>query len=227
MPPGSVVDDLELVIDDIGGGGPPQQPPARNGGGDGGGSGRERDRGWGKPSPRRYATAIAFAMISILMFFMAMSAAFIVLRATSGKWVTFQMPWILWANTAVLLLSSLTIELARKRLSLQDSRSFRQLWLATIGLGLLFVAGQLDAWRFLVNQGLFVSSTLASGFFYVVTAAHGLHLLGGICALFFVAFRNFAKGKVTQALAAEVVSYYWHFMDGLWIFLFLLIYFGR
>ena len=226
MPPASILDDIELIIDDIGGGGG-SRPPVRGDGGDDNDPDRGRDRSWGKPSPRRYATAIALAIISILMFFMAMVAAFIVLRATSGKWVTFHVPWILWLNTALLLFSSLTLETARKKLAASDNRGFRQLWFLTTGLGLLFVAGQLAAWRSLVDQGVYASSTLASGFFYVFTAAHALHLLGGICALFYVGFRNFDKGDVTRALAAEVTSYYWHFMDALWVFLLLLLYFGR
>jgi cytochrome c oxidase subunit III len=222
----NVLDDLELIIGDTGhsGGGPPP------GGGDGGGGDdrdRGRDRSWGNPSPRRYSTAIGLAIVSILMFFMAMAAAFIVLRATSHKWVTFHMPWILWVNTAVLLTSSFTLEQARRRLAAENSEGFRKLWLLTTGLGLLFVAGQLIAWRELVAQGVYVASTLANSFFYVFTAAHGVHLLGGICALLFVGFRNFEKAKVTRALAAEVASYYWHFMDGLWVFLLLLLYFGR
>jgi cytochrome c oxidase subunit III len=226
MPRTDVLDDLELIIDDIGRRGG-NQPPGRGDGGKGGGRDRERNRPWGTPSPRRYATAIALAMISILMFFMAMSAAFIVLRATSHKWVSFQLPWILWVNTAVLLTSSLTLELARHRLSSGNPAGFRKLWIASTVLGLLFLTGQLFAWRILVAEGVYIASTISSSFFYVITAAHGLHLFGGVCALLFVAFRNFDKTRVTRALAAEVSSYYWHFMDGLWIFLFLLLYFGK
>jgi cytochrome c oxidase subunit 3 len=227
MPSPTILDDIELIIDDIGGGGGPRPPAGRDGGDGDDDPDRGRDRSWGKPSPRRYATAIALAMISILMFFMAIVAAFIVLRATSTKWITFHVPTILWLNTSVLLLSSLTLEFARKKLAVSDGRGFRQLWFLTTGLGLLFVAGQLMAWRSLADQGVYARSTLASGFFYVFTAAHALHLLGGICALLYVGFRNFEKSNVTRSLAAEVASYYWHFMDGLWVFLLLLLYFGK
>ena len=226
MPPGTVLDDLDLVLDDIGGGGGSLPPRGRDGGGDGDRD-RGSDRSWGAPSPRRYATAIALAIVSIFMFFMAMVGAFIVLRATSHEWITFHVPWILWVNTAVLLCSSLALELARKKLAAFDVQNFQRLWILTTLLGFLFVAGQLTAWYVLVKQGVYAASTLAASFFYVFTAAHGLHLLGGICALLYVGFRDFEKTKVTRPLAAEVASYYWHFMDGLWIFLLLLLYFGR
>lgn len=225
MPGTSVLDEIELILEDIGGGGG-NQPPHR--GDDGGNSGRG---GKGPPpggsSARRYSTAIVLAMVSILMFFMAMVAAFIVLRATSSMWVRFHVPAILWANTAVLLLSSLTMELAKKRLLESDTRRFQKLWWLTTGLGFLFLAGQLVAWRLLVEQGVYVASTLASSFFYVFTAAHGAHLLGGLCALVYVAVRRFDSSRVPRAVAADVVSYYWHFMDGLWLFLLALMYFGR
>ena len=227
-----VLDEIELIIEDIGGGGGGKPPRDGGDGGDGGGgdSGRgdsPRRRQSQQPSPRRYATAIALASVSILIFFMAMAAAFLVLRATSPRWVTFHLPAIVLVNTAVLLASSATMEWAQRRLACGDREGFHRLWLLTTGLGVLFLVGQLVAWRQLVSQGIYVATTQASSFFYVFTALHGLHLLGGVTALFYVAFRDFGKGRVTRAIAAEVTSYYWHFMDGLWLFLLALLYLGR
>jgi cytochrome c oxidase subunit 3 len=223
MPGTNVLDDLELIVEDIGGGGGGPRPPA---GGDPGGGG---NRNWpsGRPSSRRYATAIALAMVSIFMFFMAMVSAFIVLRETSQRWIPLHLPSILFLNTLILLASSLTMEISRKKLA-ASVHEFRVWWGITTGLGLLFVAGQLVAWRELVHEGIYVASTLASGFFYIFTALHGLHLLGGICALLYVAVRNFDSARrVSRRTAADVTSYYWHFMDGLWVFLFALLYFGK
>ena len=76
-------------------------------------------------------------------------------------------------------------------------------------------------------QGVFVASNPASSFFYIFTAAHGIHLLGGVCALMYVLLHAFKKTEAPRALAAEVTSYYWHFMDGLWIFLVALLYLGK
>ncbi len=222
MPGSSIVEDIELIIEDIGGGGG-KGPPA---GGDDGGDGGKR-RGPQVPSSRRYATAIVIAIISIVMFFMAMASAYIFLRANSSRWVPLHLPSIIWVNTAILLLSSGAMELARRRLSLADVRQFRKLWLAATTLGILFLAGQLVAWRQFVLAGFYVSTNQASSFFYIFTGLHGLHLLGGICALLYVSFRKFEKAKVSRSVAAEVASYYWHFMDGLWIFLLALLYLGK
>jgi cytochrome c oxidase subunit 3 len=125
------------------------------------------------------------------------------------------------------LVSSYTLEKARQRLSGADLAGFRKLWRVTTILGVSFLAGQIIAWLQLVASGLYIASNQATSFFYIFTAAHAVHLLGGIGALLFVAVRNFDKGKISLQTAAKITSYYWHFMDGLWVFLVLLLYFGR
>jgi cytochrome c oxidase subunit 3 len=225
MPGTTAVPDVEVIIEDSRGGGGGSQPPA---GGDGGDDGDDdqHSRKW-SPNSRRYSTAIAIGIVSILMFFMALAGAFIVLRRTSEVWVTVHLPRILWANTLILLGSSFTLERARSRLLLADVSGFRRLWSLTTVLGFLFVAGQLVAWRQLVAQGVYISSNQASSFFYIFTGAHAVHLLGGVAALLFVSLRNFDKSKISVSTAADLVSYYWHFMDGLWIFLLALLYLGK
>ncbi len=225
MPGTTAFPDEELITDDIGGGGGGPPPPP-GGGDDGDDDDRNRRRKW-SPSPKRYSTAIAIGIVSILMFFMALASAFIVLRRGSEVWVTVHLPRILWANTCVLLASSFTLESARRRLFLADLSGFRKFWSMTTVLGFLFVVGQLIAWRQLVAQGVYIASNQASSFFYIFTGAHAVHLLGGVGALLFVAFRKFEKTKISLPLAAEITSYYWHFMDGLWIFLLALLYVGK
>jgi cytochrome c oxidase subunit 3 len=119
------------------------------------------------------------------------------------------------------------MELARRRLAVGDVRQFRRLWFVATILGVLFLFGQLAAWRQFVLEGFYVATNQGSSFFYIFTGLHGLHLLGGICALLYVAFRKFERAKVSRVVAAEVASYYWHFMDGLWIFLLALLYLGK
>ncbi len=215
--------DTELIVVDIGGGCGGKEPPARSDGGGDGDKGR-RPR---KPPQRRYSTAIMLGMISILVFFLGLCSAFIVLKHVSQTWVPLHLPRILWLNTAVLVLSSYTLERARRRLSAIDFPGFRKLWRATTILGILFLAGQLIAWLQLVASGIYIASSQATSFFYIFTAAHAVHLLGGVAALLYVATRNFEKGKISRTTAVEVTSYYWHFMDGLWVFLLLLLYLGR
>jgi cytochrome c oxidase subunit III len=222
MPGTSIVEDIELIIEDIGGGGGKNPPP----GGDDGDEGGKR-RGRQAPSSRVYATAIVLAIVSIVMFFMAMASAFLYTRANSNRWVPLHLPSVIWFNTAILLLSSGAMELSRRRLAFGEVRQFRKLWFVATALGFVFLAGQLVAWRQFILAGFYVSTNQASSFFYIFTGLHGLHLLGGICALLYVSFRKFEKAKISRTVAAEVVSYYWHFMDGLWIFLLALLYLGK
>lgn len=224
MPGTTTLEDIELIIKDIGGGGG-KTPPA--GGDDGDGGDGNKRRGPQRPSSRRYTTAIVIALVSIVMFFMAMAAAFIYLRARSDKWVPLQLPAIIWVNTLILLLSSGAMELARRSLAQADVKQFRRLWSAATALGVLFLVGQLVAWREFVLAGFYVATNQASSFFYIFTGLHGLHLLGGIFALLYVLFRKFEAAKVSRSVAAEIASYYWHFMDGLWIFLLALLYLGK
>jgi len=219
--------DVELIIDDIGGGGGGKPPAHRGGGGDGGEDRSKQPRRSYPPSPRRYYTGIAVAIVSILMFFMALASAFLLRRGTSTNWVPVHLPSVLWLNTVVLLVSSATLELARRQLSQAKVRAFRKFWAATTVLGLLFLAGQVIAWRQLVAAGIFMASNPGSSFFYILTGAHAIHLFGGISALLFVSFRKFENAKVTLSTAAEITSHYWHFMDALWVFLFALLYLGK
>jgi len=223
MPGTTTSHDIELIIEKKTGDGGGKVPPA---GGDGGGNDEGKNRPKRQPSPNRYYTGIAIGIVSVLMFFMALASAFLV-RKGGPDWVPVHIPWLLWLNTAVLATSSGTLEMARKRLAHADVGGFRNLWLMTTVLGVVFLAGQLVAWRMLVGQGIYLASNPASSFFYIFTGAHALHLIGGVGALIYVARRNFDAAKLTRSVAAEVTSYYWHFMDGLWLFLLALLYLGR
>jgi len=223
MPGSTATPDIELIIEkktSDGGGG--NLPPA---GGDGGGDDGKRPRRW-KPSPRRYYTGMALGIVSILMLFMALASAFLVRRG-SGDWIPVHIPTLMWINTVVLLASSATLELARHRLAKGRLSSYRNLWLVTTALGVGFLVGQIVAWRQLVAAGIYLASNPASSFFYIFTGAHALHLFGGVAALIYVARRNFDQAQVTRSVAAEVTSYYWHFMDALWLFLLALLYLGK
>ncbi|HEX3375275.1 MAG TPA: cytochrome c oxidase subunit 3, partial [Candidatus Acidoferrales bacterium] len=208
--PGTVFDDVELIDAGRGGG----TPPPAGGDGDGDGHGSRR------PFPRRaYFTALQLGLAAIVMFFMAMASSYIVRRGLGTDWQRTPIPPVLWFNTAVLLTSSVTIIVARKKLASGEREVFQSLWWVTTGLGILFLAGQIVAWRQLAAAGMLLATNPSSSFFYVLTAAHGAHLAGGIFFLFYVAFRPWRKSRISQETAAELASIYWHFMDGLWIFL--------
>jgi len=209
------------LVEKNNGGGGAGLPPA---GGDGGDN--DRNRRTPQPSAQRYYTGIAIGIVAVLMFFMALASAFLV-RKGGADWAPVQIPALLWLNTIVLVASSVTLEVARRKLAHGDPAGFRRVWFVTTALGVLFLLGQLVAWRILAGQGIYLASNPASSFFYIFTGAHALHLLGGVGALLYVARRNYSEAQITQSAAAEVTSYYWHFMDALWLFLLALLYLGK
>ncbi len=216
--PGTIVDDIEII-------------DAGHGGGTGTPAGGDDDSGSSgplHPVPRRaYFTALQLGLAAIVMFFMALASSYIVRKGLGNDWQRTPMPVVVWLNTAILLVSSLTMVFARKKLAGGDREAFQSWWWVTTGLGLLFLAGQIIAWRQLAAEGMLLSTNPSSSFFYLLTAAHGAHLAGGIFALFYVIFRPWKRSRISQATAAELTSIYWHFMDGLWIFLLLLLTLGR
>jgi cytochrome c oxidase subunit 3 len=172
------------------------------------------------------------ALAGILMMFAALTSAY-VLRQSGGQssgpiWGAIQMPAMLWVTTAVLIASSVTLEMARRALGRSAFTGFKRLMLVTTALGFGFLVGQVIVWRQLASQGIYLSSSPHSSFFYVLTSLHGLHLLGGVVGLAYVTVRGyqFNYGPARRT-AVDVTARYWHFMDGLWVYLFLLLFFWR
>lgn len=172
---------------------------------------------------RTYVTGMMMALAGILMFFMALVSAYVVRKGMpNSDWMAMpELPRILWLNTCVLLASSAALVFARARSRDDDETGFRRWWSASTVLGVCFLAGQIVAWRELVAGGVYLATNASSSFFYLFTAAHGLHLAGGLAALIWILMRP--TRRLTRGTAAEVVSMYWHFMDGIWIFLFLVL----
>lgn len=192
-------------------------------------------------SANRYRIGMLVALASILMMFTALSSAYIVRAASSDDWQKLAMPRVLLLSTALILVSSGTLEIARRKLK-QFSENLHRRWLLlTIALGLGFLVSQLLAWRQLARQGVYVATNPHSSFFYLLTATHGVHLLGGLLAVVYLAIRaGSAKHGADQSgleineaaiakrqAATDAVSLYWHFMDVLWVYLFLLLFLWR
>jgi cytochrome c oxidase subunit 3 len=223
MPGSTVTEEVELIGTGKGGGGDSSRD---NGGFGGGGDDWKGSSGSARVPQRAYVTGMVIALSGILMFFMALVSAYIVRKdMPNSGWVQLNVPRILWLNTLILIASSFTLTRSRSRFLANDDASFRHWWGVTTILGVFFLIGQVIAWRQLAAAGLLLATNPASSFFYVFTAAHGLHLLGGVLALLLVAFRP--THKLTRGTATEIVAMYWHFMDGLWVFLFLLLLLGR
>ena len=180
-------------------------------------------RGWGefRVPERTYRLGMWFALTGIVMLFAAFTSALVVRKGMSFDWVPVRVPQVLWVNTFVLIVSSATLELARRSLRTGAAKEFIRWLSVTLVLGLGFLSGQLIAWRELASRGVYLASNPGSSFFYVLTAVHGIHLLGGMVALGYVVLRarRIAFGEVRRA-PLEVTAIYWHFMDALWIYLF-------
>jgi cytochrome c oxidase subunit III len=195
---------------------PPPPPPGGRGGDDSSGSGSSFPISKGQ-------IGVWILLTAVIMLFAGLSSAYIVLRGVPA-WQNIQLPWLLWPNTAILLLSSVAIDISRRAIRRNDVQSMKR-WLAVGGLlGFVFLAGQLAAWRQLVNAGVYVPSTLQSGFFYILTGLHGMHLFGGVVALG-VVFGKALRDRLTafNYEPLKLCALYWHVMDGLWIYLFLLL----
>jgi cytochrome c oxidase subunit 3 len=179
-------------------------------------------------SPEPSRTGIWVGLAAISMSFAAFTSALVVRQATAADWKHLSLPPILFVNTLFLLGSSCTLEMARRRVAafargLSTERSSASLWLtATLGLGVLFVAGQYIAWRQLRAEGFFLASNPNSSFFYVLTAVHALHVLGGLAALLRVNYLFHRPVLALRRSTMDATAYYWHFMGVLWLYVLLL-----
>ena len=180
-----------------------------------------------KYTPPPASTGIWVILAAIGMTFAAFTSALVVRKGGATDWRHFTLPSILYWNTLVLLASSVTLEFSRKRVAAFMAAGRVGVanpapWLyATLGLGFAFVAGQYIAWRQLNAQGLYLATNPSSSFFYVFTAAHALHLMGGLGGLVRVVARlNRASLRRTTL---DATARYWHFMDVLWVYLLLLL----
>jgi cytochrome c oxidase subunit 3 len=178
-------------------------------------------------SPPPSSTAIWVVLFAVTMMFAAFTSALIVRKGSSFDWQTFTLPSVLYFNTLLLIASSITLEVARRRITAfmggtksQGESPARWLYI-TLFLGLLFVAGQYAAWAQLRAEGLYLATNPSSSFFYLLTVTHAIHVLGGIGGLIYV-IRKLNK-SVLRRNQLVATSRYWHFMGALWLYLLLLL----
>ncbi|HKB65349.1 MAG TPA: cytochrome c oxidase subunit 3 [Pyrinomonadaceae bacterium] len=177
-------------------------------------------------SPEAYRVTMWMVIAAIVMMFAALSSAYIIL-SFDGERRRVTMPPMFFLSTGIIILSSFTIETAKRSLKRENESRYRGWTIATLVLGLFFLAAQVMGWRELAAQGVYFASHPHSTFFYFFTGVHGVHLLGGIAGLSYLAIRGQRKGKVGKVMPKEtsagLMSLYWHTMDALWIWLFLLL----
>jgi len=224
------------------------------GGDDGGGRGGDDDTPSYRERLRRYRLLVAFALSSVVMIFVAFTTAYVVRKAGTGVWDPahneYVNNWIpatlpvatLLVNTFVLLLSSVTLEIARRRaaedvvlapiaripgIRVADNRSLPWVWL-TVALGVMFLGGQYVAWRQLRMSQIDIATNISSSFFFILTGVHAVHLMGGVLALLYAGCTGWLhRSPETRRIVIDVTAWYWHFMAVLWIYVFALLYFAR
>ncbi len=201
----------------------PPPPPADWGGGEGSGSGSSPE---GRGADRRASFIGVFLLVAATgMVFAALSVAFWMRQSTSDDWISMHKPPLLWVNTAVLLASSVVLDRARVALKHGRRDSFNLWWTAATALGIAFLIGQGIVWRELSNAGVYIASSPTSSFFYLLTAAHAAHLLGGLGALIYVDVQALRlRLGPAKRTAIDVTAVFWHFLDGVWLYLMVLLY---
>jgi len=218
----------------------------RDGGGNGGGGNGYADY---HHRLRRARLAIVILMVAIVMLFVAFTSAYVFRKGLPTfddqthsyvrDWIPVNLPiQLLLVNTIVLLLSSVTIEMARRQIirqvalagvgripgvSVTGGRSFP--WLgATVVLGATFLVGQWMAWRELADRGFYMATNPSSSFVYLLTAAHAVHLCGGLVAMLYAAGTSLLRKPLeARCIVLDVTAWYWHFMAFLWVYVFALL----
>ncbi len=203
------------------GGLPPIDEEPFNWEGDGDGSGGNfHQRG---ASRKTSMIGLAVMMSASVMTFAALAAALIVRRGMGHDWVKMPLPWILWPNTAILILSSVVLDIARRLLKRGNRVAFNWLWMIGTLLGAAFLVGQTLAWTELHSRQVFLASNPSNGFFYALTWTHAAHAVAGLLALIYVATMalRYRLGPRKRTIV-EVSTMFWHFLDVMWILLMLM-----
>lgn len=174
------------------------------------------------------AVKVGLAMFLAVLFSMfALFGSAYAMRMHMGDWQTLPKPWLLWLNTGVLVVSSLAMGMAQLAARQDDLARMRQGMLAGGASALLFVLGQLLAWRQLVAEGYYLTGNPANSFFYLLTTVHGLHLLGGLVALGRAWIALQRGGDLARVrLNVGLCAIYWHFLLLVWLYLLALLLHG-
>jgi cytochrome c oxidase subunit 3 len=220
--------------------------PGRVGGTGPGGNGGGRDPGGGSdgpdddPStdearfvPEKSRVLTAFVLLVVLMTFGGLSAAYVVIATNdAAEWRPFALPVQVWVSTALILASSIAFHLGKTAVDRYDQPGAKRWFIVTTILGAAFISSQILAWFELVSRGLYVKGNPYVGFFYILTGVHAVHVVGGIIALGSILLRVWQPGANSEAALkrrtmAQVVGWYWHFMGGIWLAIFVLLGFWK
>ena len=180
---------------------------------------------------RSYKLLLLFAMISMTMMFAGLTSAFVVSKSRADWLKDFQLPSAFYFSTALIIGCSLTFHLAKKAIQKNNQTATTAFLLATLALGIGFVILQFVGFGQIVANGYYFTgaeSSITTTFLYIVTVVHLVHLAGGLISLLIIIYNHFKqKYNSTQTLGIELGAMYWHFLDLLWVYLFLFLYFFK
>lgn len=180
---------------------------------------------------RSYKLLLLFAMISMVMMFAGLTSAFVVSKSRADWLKDFQLPTAFYFSTAVIIGCSITFYLAKKAIQKDNQSATTAFLLGTLALGVLFVILQFVGFGQIVANGYYFTgaeSSITTTFLYIVTVVHLIHLAGGLISLLIIIFNQFKhKYNSSQTLGIELGAMYWHFLDLLWIYLFLFLFFFK
>jgi cytochrome c oxidase subunit 3 len=174
---------------------------------------------------RASLVGLLILLVSTGIVFLALVVAFVARRLMGDDWISTPKPPILWVNTGILIASSVALDLARRALKARQRVNFNRWWTTATALGGVFLIGQAIAWSQLRAAGIYVATNPSSSFFYVLTAVHALHLIGGMVALTWVDVQALRlRLGPAKRTAIDVCAVFWHFLDALWIMLMAIFY---
>lgn len=180
---------------------------------------------------RSYKLILLFAMVSMTMMFAGLTSAFVVSKSRADWLKDFQLPTAFYFSTLVIMGSSITFYLAKKAIQKNNQSATTRFLLATLALGIAFVILQFVGFGQIVANGYYFTgaeSSITTTFLYIVTVVHLIHLAGGLISLLVIIYNHYKqKYNSSQTLGIELGAMYWHFLDLLWVYLFLFLYFFK
>lgn len=169
--------------------------------------------------PKKFA--LWLFMVTVVMIFAALTSAYIV-RQAEGNWLEYELPDIFWVTSGIVLLSSISLQWSYFSAKKDNFISLRIGMLLTVILGIAFLVGQWYSWVALVDRDVFFVGNPAGSFLYVFTGLHAVHLISGVIFLIIVLISTIRLKVHSKALnTMEMATTYWHFLGGLWLYLFL------
>ena len=159
-------------------------------------------------------------MASVMMLFMSLTSAYIV-RQSEGNWVFFELPSLFYVTSVIIVLSSITMQLGYAWAKRDNASMTKLMLLITSVFGIAFLVGQFFGWKQLVGNSIYLVGNPSGSFLYILTGLHGLHIISAIIFLL-IMLNASLKGKVHAGnmTKMEMCTTYWHFLGGLWLYLF-------